>query len=985
METATAALAFVIPARDAATTLGATVASLRAQTRPDWEAVVVDDASTDGTDGLAERLAVEEPRLRVVRRSRAGGASAARNDGVAATGAPAVCFLDADDTVTPHFAARMLDALESDPCADAALCGYVRTDPDGAPIAAYTRPDPGDDAFETLAHRQVTAIHAHVVRRRALDAVGGFDPQLTTCEDWDLWLRLARAGTRYAIIDAPLAIYRCAPGTLSRNGALLVADARTVLRRALGSDARVRAPAHDHVEGIAADRVEATCRWIALWAGAIALGAGGDPGPCLAEIREAPPDFLTPDALTGAVLDGLVIGLCRPESALADWWPAGEAGLDALLADFARRACDPTLAEGIKRRLALRACTAGEPADRRRFGPVLAVRGGVSPLLRRIVPPPGVDTLALRRGAGRVVALPMAGPVSRLAWLRLMAAFAVLRVEAALRPREIGRLPPDLARRRPTRLARRALRAAAARLSGGRAADSVDALSPLPPPRPPPAGAKGHTGSPPGSPAAAETRGTFWEAHFAEPDPWQYDSPYEVEKYERTLSLLPDGPIGDALELACAEGHFTRRLAPRVARLEAVDISERALARARERCRMAGIDGVRFARADFFAEPIAGDRNLIVCSEVLYYLDDPARLADLAARIADALAPGGLLLTAHANLLADDPARTGFDWDHPYGADGVVRAFEGVEGLARVRTIRTELYRIDLFRRAPADGPAEEIGLPVTAPLSPAVEAGLVRGGALARRAAVWRSETTARVPVLMYHRVSDTPVPALARYAVSPREFEAQMRFLRRRGFHAIAPDALGRARRDGVALAGRPVLITFDDGYRDFAETAWPILERHGFTAHVFVVTGSAGGTADWDAAHGPPAPLMDMEAIRALHGRGVTFGSHMDRHMAVTCLSIEALARAADRARRTLEDALGTAIDTVAPPYGDHDDRTVRVLAAAGHRLVFTTVSGIADSRAATIRVPRLEIAGGMDLDAFAAAVAQGLPTPEDADRP
>ncbi len=64
-----------------------------------------------------------------------------------------------------------------------------------------------------------------------------------------------------------------------------------------------------------------------------------------------------------------------------------------------------------------------------------------------------------------------------------------------------------------------------------------------------------------------------WESLFAQPDPWGYSSDYEQTKYEHTLELLPEGPIGRALELACAEGHFTAQLAPRVGSLVAADIA----------------------------------------------------------------------------------------------------------------------------------------------------------------------------------------------------------------------------------------------------------------------------------------------------------------------------------------------------------------------------------------------------------------------------
>ena len=92
--------------------------------------------------------------------------------------------------------------------------------------------------------------------------------------------------------------------------------------------------------------------------------------------------------------------------------------------------------------------------------------------------------------------------------------------------------------------------------------------------------------------ARSEGRGVWdrarWESLFAAPDPWGYSSAYEQTKYEHTLELLPEGPIGRALELACAEGHFTVQLAPRVGTLVAADIAAKALERAADALRRAG-------------------------------------------------------------------------------------------------------------------------------------------------------------------------------------------------------------------------------------------------------------------------------------------------------------------------------------------------------------------------------------------------------------
>ena len=98
---------------------------------------------------------------------------------------------------------------------------------------------------------------------------------------------------------------------------------------------------------------------------------------------------------------------------------------------------------------------------------------------------------------------------------------------------------------------------------------------------------------------------------------------------------------------------------------------------------------------------------------------------------------------------------------------------------------------------------------------------------------------TTAALPILLYHRVATDGPPELGRYRVSPDAFEEQLRLLARSGYRGITLAEWGRALRARRPVDGRAVALTFDDGYRDFLTTAWPLLRRYRFSATVFVVT--------------------------------------------------------------------------------------------------------------------------------------------------
>jgi peptidoglycan/xylan/chitin deacetylase (PgdA/CDA1 family) len=456
---------------------------------------------------------------------------------------------------------------------------------------------------------------------------------------------------------------------------------------------------------------------------------------------------------------------------------------------------------------------------------------------------------------------------------------------------------------------------------------------------------------------------------FNKEDPWNYGSSYEKEKYQRQLQLIPPDAPERALELACAEGHFTRELVTKVKHLVASDISARALARARVRCR--GHHNVDFVKLDLSADVIPGAMDLICCSEVLYYLNDEAELELVAQKLTQALRPGGHLITAHAFVLKDDMSRSGFDWENPYGAETIARVMEKVPGLALETSIQTELYRVDRYRRLQsgevATGP-QIIVAQIDAPIEREVARFIVRNGAVRRRSEVAQSERRTHVPALTYHRIATDGPGELARYRVHPDAFEEQMLWLRRNGYHTINSEQLTWFIINDWPFEGRPLLMTFDDGYEDFAELAWPILKANDLSAEVFIVTDLVGRCAEWDASCGTPAPLMDADKIIMLAAGGVSFGSHLASHPRSDRLSSSELAEEMLRSRLQLEAWLERPTTSLAAPFGCTDQR-LRILAAeCGYKTVFNTVGRAARLKDDLYDLPRIEVRGDCTFEEF-----------------
>ena len=190
----------------------------------------------------------------------------------------------------------------------------------------------------------------------------------------------------------------------------------------------------------------------------------------------------------------------------------------------------------------------------------------------------------------------------------------------------------------------------------------------------------------------------FEKGYVEKEDPWDYATkPYEQAKYRQTLDILPPTRFRTGLEIACSEGVFTAQLASRVDRLVGTDISRTALERAKKRCRV--YSHVSFQQLDLKEDPLPGQFDLMVCSEVLYFMGGRKGLEQIAHKLAAGLRPGGSLVMAHMNLVRDDPGGPGFDWKLEFGARVIEEVFQETFPLRLVRAMRYPLYRIHLFER----------------------------------------------------------------------------------------------------------------------------------------------------------------------------------------------------------------------------------------------------------------------------------------------
>ncbi len=208
-------------------------------------------------------------------------------------------------------------------------------------------------------------------------------------------------------------------------------------------------------------------------------------------------------------------------------------------------------------------------------------------------------------------------------------------------------------------------------------------------------------------------------------------------------------------------------------------------------------------------------------------------------------------------------------------------------------------------------------------------------------------------VPILMYHRIdyvkASTPSATKA-LTVNPKVFRHQMKWLKRHGYHTITQRSLFNGLMCGSNLPRKPIVVTFDDGYRDVYRYASPVIERLGMHATSYVIT---------ERISGEDRSFLSWRQVRRFEDRGVEIGSHTVSHASLTSLSDAGALDELARSRKQLERKLDHRVPWLAYPYGDYDARVERLAKKAGYKLAVTTDWGTLQSAKRPFALKRLRI--------------------------
>ncbi|HEV7481974.1 MAG TPA: glycosyltransferase [Solirubrobacterales bacterium] len=974
-------ISVVIPAYDRESTIAETLDSLLRQTHRDWEAIVVDDGSSDATAEVAEGYARRDSRFRVYRQAN-GGVSAARNAGIALARAPWLFFLDADDWIVPSAFTLLLDAVSGDGI-DAAYGGYVRVDAGGRETRER-RPPHAEDLFPVFTQMCAFAIHACLNRTELIRAAGGFDEALVTCEDWDLWQRVARTGARFAAIPDYIAYYRMRPESASANGARMLADGLEVIARGHAEDTRLTGLTSPHRPGAPGSARPLARLYFACYAAGLVIAGGEDARWMVASLGDERPPAVDP----GGVAETLFYAIPNGRAAAPEEWPEFPPEVLGRCREFvdalAEWTQDRWLSFGAQRaleRLALGAAGGSKPRTAGSWHLTELDCLGAPP--SHLVVEPAVEHLlcSVKVGDRELGAVELPAVAGWVAPRVLADGIAAESAWEILRAHFTQHVYPALT------IVRTGTSAQVERDGVPLAEAEVPPLSDFEEWLHDQVGWTVLLQELWGRPSWTGER-----FYSVEPEPAPHphlavgEEPPGIELIEPLPTLTCDGDSAAIGLTLAGVPLMTLRLPAQEGRVEPGEIRRAALTRL----------------------------GFSLCCEVVRELIlAPAQAATM---------PLGEVLRAAAAERAEraEPTSTWADGSQPRplvpgwhralpellppgrGATVIGRRAAGAEGTAASRYAIVPAGAREALTAAALGGgdPVLEIAAPEppaciayapclqwdrTSPTPAPGVAGRPRRGSLIaglrrrfrprhRDAAAASDDGTAaavaapRLPILMYHRVAASGQARTARWRIDPGEFERQLELLREGGYYSVSFEQWRTALGSRQPPPGKPIVLTFDDGYVDFLEQAAPLLKRYGFSATVFVVAELVGRSNEWDADLGERLPLMGWEEIERLARDGFEIGSHSARHLPLVTLDQGRLATDLARSKSLLEERLGTPVTSLSYPFGLHDATVQSVAGACGYEFAVTTDEWPASWSDSLLALPRLEVHGDREIEDF-----------------
>jgi peptidoglycan/xylan/chitin deacetylase (PgdA/CDA1 family) len=195
-------------------------------------------------------------------------------------------------------------------------------------------------------------------------------------------------------------------------------------------------------------------------------------------------------------------------------------------------------------------------------------------------------------------------------------------------------------------------------------------------------------------------------------------------------------------------------------------------------------------------------------------------------------------------------------------------------------------------------------------------------------------------VPVLVYHTVGTDPAPLMKDWSITPDGFREHLAFLASEGYETLTVSEYAqRLRAPAWSSSERVAVITFDDGFADFATEAAPALYDAGMQATLYVSTAYVGDRSTWLGPDGE-MPMLDWSQIADLYAAGIEIGAHAHHHLPLDELDRATAQIEIVQSKNLLEDKLGARIESFAYPHGYHSRAVKEMVRLAG----FTSACGV-----------------------------------------
>jgi peptidoglycan/xylan/chitin deacetylase (PgdA/CDA1 family) len=225
-------------------------------------------------------------------------------------------------------------------------------------------------------------------------------------------------------------------------------------------------------------------------------------------------------------------------------------------------------------------------------------------------------------------------------------------------------------------------------------------------------------------------------------------------------------------------------------------------------------------------------------------------------------------------------------------------------------------------------------------------------------------------IPIFLYHSVSRDPEPWIAPYSITPETFTRHVEMISDSGMTALTVSQLCDALTGRSALPERPVVITFDDGFADFAYAA-QVLSKKELPSTLYVTTGALRGktTFPYPNMAIPPAPMLDWRQLSGLVDMKVEIGAHSHTHPQLDVLPKRTATEEVTVSKEMLEDELGQQVSSFAYPHGFHSARTREIVRLAGFSSASAVMNALSSNRDHAFSLARLTVHATTTTEQFA----------------